>query len=51
MVSMRAMSITSMRRRRSIHWTHQGEFIGPFVYALDYKLDMEESTAQSIPGT
>ena len=24
-----------------IHFFHKGEFIGPFVYALDYKLDMK----------
>ncbi|MDY0871752.1 ABC transporter permease [Dongia rigui] len=26
---------------QKVHWVHQGEFVGPFVYALDYKLDME----------
>ncbi|WP_374378118.1 ABC transporter permease [Dongia sp.] len=26
---------------QEVHWFHQGEFVGPFVYALDYKLDME----------
>jgi peptide/nickel transport system permease protein len=25
---------------QSVHLFHEGEFIGPFVYALDYKLDM-----------
>jgi peptide/nickel transport system permease protein len=26
---------------QEIHWFHDGEFVGPFVYALDYRLDME----------
>lgn len=26
---------------QNVHWVHQGEFVGPFVYALDYHLDME----------
>jgi peptide/nickel transport system permease protein len=25
---------------QSVHLFHEGEFVGPFVYALDYKLDM-----------
>ncbi len=26
---------------QSVHLFHDGEFVGPFVYALDYRLDME----------
>lgn len=26
---------------QEIHWTHEGDFIGPFVYGYDVRLDME----------
>lgn len=27
---------------QEVHWTHNGEFIGPFVYGYDVKLNLEE---------
>ncbi|MBL8707939.1 MAG: ABC transporter permease [Rhodospirillaceae bacterium] len=27
---------------QEVHWFHDGAFVGPFVYSLDYQLDMED---------
>ena len=36
---------------QSIHLFHNGEFIGPFVYGFDYKLNMENLKREYMPNT
>lgn len=36
---------------QSIHLFHNGEFVGPFVYGFDYKLNMENLKREYVPNT
>jgi peptide/nickel transport system permease protein len=35
---------------QALHLFHEGEFIGPFVYGFDYKLNMENLQRQYVPN-
>ncbi len=36
---------------QSVHLFHEGEFLGPFVYALDYKLNMDNLKREYVENT
>ncbi len=36
---------------QGVHMFHEGEFVGPFVYALDYKLNMENLKREYVENT